>query len=77
MNRTLLATSIALTLGTTIAEAAFTPLPDGAYRMTITGGCFGFGNCRQLGVGELQDNVLPNQATIDITYTSGAISAGT
>jgi len=76
MKKTLLATSIALTLGTTTAQGAFTSLSDGSYQMTITGGCFELGNCISSGSGALQDNTSA-QASIDITSTSGALSAGT
>jgi len=77
MKKTLLATSIALTLGTTATEAAFTSLADGAYQMAITGGCFGFGNCVTLGTGILWDNTNAGQTTFVQTVTAGPLPAGT
>ncbi len=76
MKKTLLAASITLVLGTTTTQAAFTSLADGAYQMTITGGCFslGVGNCVANGRA-LVDNTV-NEASIDVTFTSGAITAG-
>jgi len=76
MNKTLLATSIALTLSATTAQGAFTSLADGAYQLTITGGCWSFGNCISEGVGALQDNNAA-QASVDITSTRGATPPGT
>ncbi len=63
MKRTLLATGLLAALSVTgSANAAFTSLADGAYQMTITGGCFDFGNCQTSGKGALSDNTTPNQA---------------
>lgn len=64
MKKTLLVTSLAAAMGVaTTANAAFTAMGDGNYRMTITGGCFDFGNCQTSGNGALSDNLTPNQAT--------------
>ncbi len=76
MKKTLLAAGITLVLGTTTTQAAFTSLADGAYQMSITGGCFALGDCVTLGSGALVDNTV-NQASIDVTVTSGAITPGT
>ncbi len=53
MKKTLLATSItfALSVVTPSANAAFTALSAGDYTMSISGGCFSFGDCTQPGVG--------------------------
>lgn len=68
MNKTLLATSIALTMGLAApaANAAFTALTAGNYTMTITGGCFAFGDCQGLNIGGFGDNTA-NQATFTAT----------
>lgn len=66
LKKSLLAASIALTLGTTAAQGAFTLLADGAYQMTITGGCFAFGNCVAAGTSTLTDNTAA-QTTFDQT----------
>lgn len=64
MKKTLLATSMALTLGAaTSANAAFTAMADGNYQLTVTGGCFDFANCQTLGSGTFADNTTANQAT--------------
>lgn len=64
MKKTLLATGMLLALGTTgNANAVFTGMADGDYQMTITSGCFDFGNCQTSGAGGLTDNTTPNQAT--------------
>lgn len=76
MKKTLLAASIAITLGTTTAQGAFTPLADGAYQMTITGGCWSFGDCTSTSASALTDNTSA-QASIDITSTTGATPPGT
>ena len=70
MKKTLLATSIALSLGAVApsANAAFTPLAAGDYIMTVTGGCFEFGNCQTTGNGAFTDNTA-GQATF--TSTAG------
>ena len=61
MKKTLLATGMAVALGVTgSAYAAFTPLADGSYTMTITGGCFNFGSCTS---GSYVDNTA-NQTTV-------------
>ncbi len=79
MNKTLIATGIALGLSAGIAQAAFTPLADGSYQMTITGGCFAFGNCQTSGSGTLQDNTTANQADasgLGLPYGSGIVGDG-
>ena len=64
MKKALLVTTIAAAMGVaTSANAAFTALADGSYTMTITGGCFDFGNCQTSGKGAISDNTTPNQAT--------------
>ncbi len=75
MKKTLLATGMALALGATGANAAFTALADGDYQMTITGGCFDFGDCITSGNGAFADNTA-NEATIGVTFSSGAITIG-
>lgn len=62
MKKTAIAAGMALSLGMTGAQAAFTALGDGSYSMTITGGCFDFGNCVTKASGALTDNTTPNQA---------------
>lgn len=68
MKKTLIATSIALTLGVVApsAQAAFTPLAAGNYTMTINGGCFAFGTCSDTGAGAFTDNTA-SQATTTVT----------
>jgi hypothetical protein len=72
MNKTLLAGSIALSLGVTApaANAAFTALTPGDYTITITGGCFAFGTCSYVGdgsgAGEFTDNTAA-EATTTVT----------
>ncbi|HFD11212.1 MAG TPA: VPLPA-CTERM sorting domain-containing protein [Crenotrichaceae bacterium] len=68
MKKTILSTSIALTLGivTPHANAAFTPLASDNYTMRITGGCFSFGNCVTLGAGTFSDNTA-GQTSITVT----------
>ena len=71
MNKTFLATSIALSLGVTApaANAAFTALAPGDYVMSITGGCFAFGDCTSAaigGAGDFGDNTA-GQATTTTT----------
>lgn len=68
MNKTLLASSIALSLGVVApaAQAAFTPLAPGNYTMNITGGCFEFGNCQTTGNGAFTDNTA-GQAEFTVT----------
>lgn len=68
MNKTILATSIALSLGVVApsAQAVFTPLGAGDYVMDITGGCFEFGNCQVTGNGAFTDNTA-GQAVLTLT----------
>ncbi len=68
MNKTLLAGSIALSLGVVApaAQAAFTPLAPGNYTMTINGGCFAFGTCSDVGAGAFTDNTA-GEATTTVT----------
>lgn len=65
MKKSLLATSVALSLGVVAptASAAFTALAPGAYTMSITGGCFTFGNCVTSGVGTFTDNTAGEVST--------------
>lgn len=67
MKKTLLATSIALTLGiiTPSANAAFTPLAAGDYTMNITGGCFWYSDCRAENTAAFVDNTA-NQASVTV-----------
>ena len=75
LKRTMLASAVSMTLATG-AQAAFTPLPDKtSYTMTITGGCFDFGNCQDSGNGVLTDNTTANQATFS-GFGSGIIGDG-
>lgn len=79
MKKTLLATGMMMALGTGTASAAFTALTDGSYTMTITGGCFDFGNCVTKGSGALTDNTTPNQATaagFGFSFGSGITNDG-
>ena len=80
MNKTLLATSMAVALGVTgIADAVFTPMADGIYKMEITSGCFAFGNCQTSGLGALTDNATQNEADTSgfgLPYGSGIVGDG-
>ena len=69
MNKTLLVTSIALTLGITTpsANAAFTTLSAGDYTMSITGGCFSFGDCTRPGTGSGFTDNTASQAVFTVT----------
>ena len=63
MKKTLLVAALASTMGVSAsAYAAFTG-GDGAYTMTITSGCFDFGNCQTNGNGAFTDNATANEAT--------------
>ena len=71
MKKTLLATGMALAMGATgSADAAFTALADGSYQMTITGGCFAFGDCVGLATGTFADNTAA-QTGFTLTAQSG------
>ena len=73
MKKTLLATGIVAALGasvSTTANAAFTALTAGDYTMSITSGCFAFGNCQTSGGGVFTDNTA-GQAT----FTTAANTA--
>lgn len=61
MKKTFVAAGVLLSMGATGANAAFTG-GDGAYTMTITSGCFAFGNCAVGGLGDYIDNTTPNEA---------------
>lgn len=83
MKKTLLAASMVAALGlSTAADAAFTGIADGSYTMTITSGCFEFGNCQDAGDGTnaMVDNTTQNQADtsglIATTYGSGIVGDG-
>jgi len=77
MKKTLLATGMMLALGTTgSANAAFTALADGDYTVTITGGCFDFGNCVANSTGALADNNT-TEASITTTSAIGVLPPGT
>ena len=75
MNKTLLASGMALALGATGSANAITALTDGDYVMQITGGCFDFGNCQTSGAGTLTDNTTANQASIG-GFGSGIVGDG-
>ena len=72
MNKTLLAASIALSLGAVApsANAAFTAMGAGNYSMSITGGCFTFGTCSDTGLGAFTDNTAA-QTTTTVTAAIG------
>jgi len=73
MKKSILATSIALSMGVAAPSyAAFTALGAGDYTMSITGGCFAFGNCVTLGVGAFTDNTA-GEATF--TSTAGTVTS--
>ena len=89
MKKSLLAASIALSLGAVApsANAAFTPLAAGDYTMNITGGCFAFGNCQTAGTtdfvdltaGQTEFTVLSNTVTtraVGSTVGSGSTTSG-
>jgi len=78
MKKTAIAAGMLLAMGSTGANAAFTG-GDGVYTMTITGGCFDFGNCVTKGTGALTDNTTPNQATaagFGLPFGSGITNDG-
>lgn len=58
MKKSILAASVAMSLGVVApaANAAFTALGDGSYTMTVTSGCFEFGNCQTTGNGAFTGN---------------------
>lgn len=56
LKQIIVATSAALSLSAGTAQAAFTSLTDGNYRMQLTSGCFIFGNCQADGGGAFVDN---------------------
>jgi hypothetical protein len=77
VKKTLIASGMALAMGTSgSAYAAFTPLADGNYTMTITGGCFDFGACTS-GNGKVADNTA-GQTTVTATAgpTPGTFGSG-
>lgn len=80
MKKTLLATSMVAALGMSAsANAAFTAMADGDYQLTITSGCFAFGNCQTTGTGTYTDNTTQNQADTSgfaLPYGSGIINDG-
>jgi hypothetical protein len=78
MNKTLVATSIALTMGlaATTANAAFTPLTAGNYTMSITSGCFAFGDCVTLGIGAFTDNTAGQATTLTTALTNTTRAVG-
>ena len=80
MKKTLLITAMAAAMGVaTSANAAFTPLADGVYQMTITSGCFDFGNCQATGNGALIDSRTQNEAdtsAFGLPYGSGIVGDG-
>lgn len=81
MKKSVIAASIALAMGATGADAAFTGFTDGNYTLTITSGCFEFGSCTingdGTGFGEFHDSVTPtapgspNYAAVLDTTTVG------
>jgi hypothetical protein len=89
MKKTILATSIAVSLGVVApaAHAAFTPLAAGNYTASITGGCFEFGNCQTTGNGVFSGNTageavfnltagMPTATARGTTVGSGVTTAG-
>jgi len=72
MKKSILAASIALTLGaSSSANAAFTALSDGDYWITVTSGCFAFGNCQD-GMGGFSTGAFTgNTATQSVFTTDG------
>ena len=73
MNKTILATGVALALGVSTAQAAFFA-PSSTYTVSVSGGCFAFGDCTTLaqnvGTGSF---TLTTDATGD-NYTVGSYS---
>ena len=59
MNKTLIAASVAMTLGSGVANAAFL-LPGSTGTIDLTSGCFTFGDCAIDGIGpdDITDNAL-------------------
>lgn len=76
MKKSILAASIAMSLGVAApsANAAFTALGAGEYTMSITGGCFAFGNCQTAGLSDFQD-LAPSQATIAVATNTNTTRA--
>ncbi len=78
IKKTLVAAGVALAVGTAgPAQAAFTALPAGSYNMTITAGCFAFGNCQATGTGVLTDNTTAAEASVTTTTSIGVLPPGT
>ncbi len=76
LKKAAIASAVSLALGGS-AQAAFTPLPAStSFRVTITGGCFDFGDCTVSGNGVFVDNAT-TETSIDVTFSSGAITPGT
>jgi len=83
MKKTLLVAAMASTMGlATSADAAVTGMVDGTYAMTITSGCFAFGDCQNnlpVTGGTLTDNTTQNQADTSgfgLPNGSGVINDG-
>jgi hypothetical protein len=69
MNKILSLISVLLVSASGLVQAAFTPLADGDYRMTVTSGCFAFGDCSD-GFGAFEDNGET------VTSTAGTFGTG-
>jgi len=75
MKKTLLAASLAAAMGVaTTAEAAFTPMGPGDYKIDITGGCFAFGTCAYVGDGSGAGEFTDNNAAEVTTSVTAAIA---
>ena len=57
MNKTLVAASVAMALGSGVANAAFLA-PGSTGTINLTGGCFTFGDCAIGGLGNVTDNAI-------------------
>lgn len=85
MKKSVILTQVAFALGTIYispAQAAFTSMTDGSYRMVITGGCFDVGSPDDCTAGSgyhLLDNTTQNQAdasAFGYPYGSGITNDG-
>jgi hypothetical protein len=61
----------------TSANAAFTPMTAGNYTMSITSGCFAFGDCVTLGIGAFTDNTAGQASVVIGAGTPGRAAGST
>jgi hypothetical protein len=78
MKKTLIAASIALSLGAVApsANASFTALTAGNYTLSINSGCFAFGDCVALASGAFTDNTAAQASTLSTALTPTTRAVG-